>query len=139
MRYLLCISLAVALASPFANVNAQTQRTGDNNARAMQQLQQLTGERTQLKAENEKLKHELEELKKQLTTATSGHAALEQKLKAAEAGSARDAASNQQNSEAAEKLRGQMQELIGRFRETGQSLKEVEADRAALRGQLQVR
>jgi cell division septum initiation protein DivIVA len=118
---------------------AQTQRTGDNNARALQQLQQLSSERAQLKAENDKLKQEVESLKKQLTTSTSGQTSLEQRLKNAEASAARDAASNQQNADALEKLRGQTQELIARFRETAQSLKEVEADRNTTRGQLQTR
>jgi chromosome segregation ATPase len=118
---------------------AQTQRSGDNNARAMQQLQQLTVERTQLKAENDKFKQEVDELKKQLAAATAGQSALQQKLKATEASVARDSATSAQSAESLEKMRGQMQELVTRFRETATSLKEVETDRNTARAQLQTR
>jgi chromosome segregation ATPase len=134
LRYLAWISLALA-----ASANAQTQRTGDSNARAAQQLQQLSSERAQLKSENDKLKHDLESLQKQLATATSERTALQQRVKAAEATSTRDATTNQQNTESLEKSRAQMQELVVRFRETAQALKEVEADRNMARGQLQSR
>jgi cell division septum initiation protein DivIVA len=133
---ILIASLAL-IASGLAS--AQTQRSGDNNARAMQQLQQLSAERTQLKADNDKLKQETEELKKQLSTATSGQSSLQQRLKTAETSAAHDSAAAQQNTEALEKARSQLQELIGRFRETAQALKEVETDRNTLRGQLQTR
>jgi cell division septum initiation protein DivIVA len=131
------VGFALMVAIVNAPALAQTQRTGDTNARAMQQLQQLSSERAQLKAENDKLKQETEQLKKQLASATSEQSSLQQKLKTTEASAAHDAASNQQNSDALEKLRGQLQELIGRFRETAQSLKEVETDRTAVKGKLQ--
>jgi chromosome segregation ATPase len=118
-------------------VLAQTARSGDANARTSQQLQQLSAERAQLKGDNDKLTKEVADLKQQLTTATSGQAALQAKLKAAESSVARDSGSTQQNSEAMEKMRAQMQELVARYRETAQQLKEVEADRNAARGKLQ--
>jgi chromosome segregation ATPase len=137
MKALHCLPIVLLALSLTAQ--GQTERSGDANARAMQQLQQLSGERAQLKVENDKLKQEVESLKKQLTTATSGQAALQQKLKTTESSAARDASGNQQNAETVEKLRTQMQELVTRFRETAQSLKEVETDRSEARGQLQLR
>jgi cell division septum initiation protein DivIVA len=134
-----CLHLAFLSLAVIATASAQTQRTGDNNARAMQQVQQLTAERVQLKAENDKLKQELESVKKQLTAATSEHSSLQQRLKVAESTASRESASTQQNTEALEKTRAQLQELIGRFRETATSLKEVETDRNTVRGQLQSR
>jgi len=128
--------VAITLCAPLLAF-AQTQRSGDSNARVMQQVQQLTSERTQLKAENDKLKQEAEQLKKQLSTATADHAALQSKVKTAESNAARDAASAQRDSEALEKLRTQSQELVARFRETAQSLKEVETDRTTMRGKLE--
>ena len=128
---------AISLASLTAH--AQVERSGDANARVMQQLQQLSGERMQLKSENDKLKSEVEDLKKQLSGTTSGQSSLQQRLKTAEANAAREAVSSQQNAESLEKMRAQMQELITRFRETAQSLKEVEADRADIRAKLQTR
>lgn len=121
------------------NALAQTQRSGDNNARAMQQVQQLSVERAQLKAENEKLKKAAEDLKQQLASNSGSQTSLQAKLKAAETAAAQDAASNRQNAEALEKARAQMQEVITRFRETAATLKDVETDRNLLRSQLQVR
>jgi len=135
-RSLLYIGVLFVLAG---GANAQTQRTGDANARAMQQLQQLTGERTQLKADNDKLKQEVESLKKELTAATKEQSSLQQRLKTAESTATREATSTQQNTDALEKARSQMQELVTRFRETATTLKEVEADRTTARGQLQLR
>jgi len=135
-RSLLYIGVLFVLAG---GVNAQTQRTGDANARAMQQLQQLTGERVQLKADNDKLKQEVEGLKKELTAATKEQTSLQQRLKTAESTVTRETASTQQNTDALEKSRAQMQELVTRFRETATTLKEVESDRATARGQLQLR
>jgi chromosome segregation ATPase len=137
MKIICCLTIvALALSAP---VNAQTQRSGDANARAMQQLQQLSSEHAQLKSDNDKLKQEVESLKKQLSAATTGQSLLQQKLKVAESSAARDAGSSQQNAESLEKMRGQMQELITRFRDTAQSLKDVETDRNAARGRLQAR
>jgi archaellum component FlaC len=132
---LICVG-ALCLLSSIAG--AQTQRTGDANARAAQQLQQMSAERTQLKADNDKLKQELEGVKKQLTAVTNEQSALQQKLKASESVASRDTASAQQNAESVEKLRAQMQELISKFRETASTLKEVETDRNAVRGQVKV-
>lgn len=130
---------ATLLTGAAVAANAQVERTGDDNARAMQQLQQLSAERVQLKSENERLKAELDDAKKKLTDLTTGQSALQGKLKAAESAASRDAASNQQNAESLEKLRGQTQELIGRFRETAQTLKEVETDRNTARADLKNR
>jgi chromosome segregation ATPase len=130
-------ALALLVCSLAHSAAAQTQRSGDTNARAMQQLQQLSAERTQLKGDNDKLKQQVEDLKKQLSAATAAQASLQQKLKAAEASVARDAGSSQQNAEALEKMRAQMQELVTRFHDTAQQLKEVETDRNAAHGKLQ--
>jgi chromosome segregation ATPase len=130
-------ALALLVCSLAHSAAAQTQRSGDTNARAMQQLQQLSAERTQLKGDNDKLKQQVEDLKKQLSAATTAQASLQQKLKAAEASVARDAGSSQQNAEALEKMRAQMQELVTRFHDTAQQLKEVETDRNAAHGKLQ--
>lgn len=130
---------ALLFCASIANAEAQTQRTGDANARATQQVQQLSAERTQLKAENDKLKQEIEAIKKSLSAATSSQNALQQRLKAAESASAREGAATQQNTEALEKSRAQMQELIGRYRETAQTLKDVETDRNVARGDLKSR
>jgi chromosome segregation ATPase len=129
------LAIVLLLIAPLAH--AQTQRSGDANARAMQQLQQLTAERAQLKADNEKLKQEVDNLKKQVTTASSAQTSLQKKLKQAESLADRDVSQSKQHEEATEKLRAQMQELVTRFRETATTLKEVESDRNTTRTALQ--
>jgi len=116
--------------------HAQTTRTGNDNARAMQQIQQLTAEKLQLQAENTKLKAQVDDLKKQADQATSGRAALEAKAKKLEAQVGRTESSTQQNAEQLEHARAQMQELVGKFRETAQTLRDTEGDRNQKQAQL---
>jgi len=119
--------------------DAQAVRSGGDNARAMQEMQQLAAERTALKADNAKLKDEVADLQKKLDKASAESAAVSARTKQVEATSAREAESGKQTADALEKSHAQMQELIAHFRETAQQLKAVETDRNALRGQLQLR
>lgn len=112
----------------------QVQRSGNDAARVMQQLQQVTAEKAQAQAENAKLKTEVEALKAQLAKASTALTASEQRAKKA-APSAKDSAALQETNDALTRTRSQMQELVGKFRETGQILKEVETDRDRLRAQ----
>ncbi len=114
----------------------QVQRSGNDNARVMQQLQQLTAEKAAAQAENTKLKAEVEALKAQLAKSSSALTAAEQRAKKVTAGNARDTAAVQEANDALERSRSQMQELVGKFRETAGILKEVETDRDQLRGQV---
>lgn len=110
----------------------QVQRSGNDTARVMQQLQQLTAEKTQAQAENAKLKSEVEELKAQLAKSSSALSAAEQRAKKNTA-SPKDSAALQESNDALARSRTQMQELVVKFRETAQILKEVETDRDQLR------
>lgn len=112
----------------------QVQRSGNDAARVMQQLQQVTAEKAQAQAENAKLKTEVEALKAQLAKASTALTASEQRAKKA-APLAKDSAALQETNDALTRTRSQMQELVGKFRETGQILKEVETDRDRLRAQ----
>lgn len=112
----------------------QVQRSGNDAARVMQQLQQVTAEKAQAQAENAKLKTEVEALKAQLAKASTALTVSEQRAKKA-APSAKDSAALQETNDALTRTRSQMQELVGKFRETGQILKEVETDRDRLRAQ----
>jgi seryl-tRNA synthetase len=122
-----------------APLHAQAVRSGGDNARAMQQMQQLASERTALQADNAKLKEQLEELKKKLDKTTTEHGAMAARAKTLEAEASRGTESSKQLTESLEKSRAQMQELITHFRETAQNLKTVEAERSDLRGQLDTR
>lgn len=114
----------------------QVQRSGNDAARVMQQLQQATAEKVQAQAENAKLKTEVEDLKSQLAKASTALTASEQRAKKVTAGSAKDTTAVQEANETLAKTRTQMQELVSKFRETGQILKEVETDRDQLRAQV---
>ncbi|HKE93719.1 MAG TPA: hypothetical protein VKB34_05395 [Povalibacter sp.] len=115
---------------------AQTQRTGNADARVMQQLQQVTSERAALQAENAKLKQDLEQLRKDLGQATAARASLESRNKALTANANRGDATSKQTEEQLEHTRSQMQELIAKFRQTAQTLKDVDTERATVRSQL---
>lgn len=123
--------LALAL-----NAAGQTQRSGNDAARVMQQLQQITAEKAQVQAENDQLQKELEDMKAQLAKASGALAASEQRVKKAEVTSGKDSTAVQESNEALTKARTQLQELIGKFRETAQTLKDVEVDRDQVRTQL---
>ncbi len=117
---------------------AQTARSGGaDNAKALQQMQQLASERTALQTDNAKLKDQVDDLKKKLDKVTSENSGLvaRQKSLAAEGSSA--AASSMQLTESLEKSRRQMQDLITHFRETAQNLKVVETDRNELQARLE--
>ena len=131
--------LAVTLVLTVPPALAQTERSGNADARVMQQLQQLSNERAALQAENASIKQELEQLKKDLAKASSGRTALENRARAAEATANRGQASSQQAEEQLERSRGQLQELVTKFRETTQTLRDVETDRATIKDQLSLR
>jgi chromosome segregation ATPase len=126
-----CAVLMVAFSA-----HSQTERSGNADARVMQQLQQVTGEKTALQAENAKLKQELEQMRKDLGMATSAKTAAEGKAKALQANAGRGEQSGKQAEEQLERTRSQMQELVTKFRETAQTLRDVETDRAAVKTQL---
>ncbi len=122
-----------------APAQAQTARGGGDNARAMQELQQLAAERTALQAENAKLKDQVADLKKKLDQATTEDATATARAKELEAAAAHGAESTKENADALAKSRSQMLELVTRFRETAENLKTVETDRNTLRGTLEAR
>ena len=131
------LSLAILCATTPAF--AQAVRSGGDNARALQQMQQLASERTALQADNAKLKDEVADLKKKLDKATSEGAAATARTKNLQQATAQELEAKKQMTESLEKSRGQMQELILHFRETAQNLKTVETERNELRSQLDAR
>ena len=128
---------AMSLLLAFGAVG-QTQRSGNDNTRVMQQLQQLTSEKAAMQAENAKLKTDVENLKTQLASAAAALSASEQRAKKVAAGAtAKESAAAQELNDALSRNRSQMQELVTRYRETGETLKNVETERDQLRGQAQ--
>lgn len=130
----LCV---IALLLDAATVHAQAERSGNADARVMQQLQQVTGERTALQAEVAKLKQELEQSKKQEQKTTAEKTALENRNRALQASAGRESSqAGKQAEEQLERSRAQLQELVGKFRETAQTLRDVEGELATTKGQL---
>lgn len=127
--------VAVALCLLATAPHAQVQRSGNADARVAQQLQQLANEKVALQAENNELKQELEQVKAQLQKSTSAARALENRNRALQASSGRSTG-NQQAEEQLERSRAQLQELVAKFRETAQTLRDVEVDRATIKSQL---
>lgn len=121
----------------------QTARSGggtsEQSAQLVQQLQQLGAERTALQAENAKLKSELEGLRKERDTLKSGQQGLGARAKASEVALTRAAKERESSEQEVTQLTGRMQELVGKFRETAQSLKDVETDRTAMKQSLVAR
>src|SRR5450631_1638159 len=118
-------------------LHAQTQRSGGGEVqKIMQQYQQVAAEKTALQAQ-------LEQTKKDLDAANADLAAVKKERDAAKAhAGASPAALAQANTakEAAlqslEQSKQRMNELVGKFRETATSLREMEADRSMLRKDL---
>lgn len=134
-RTLYVLSFIVAVASPI--LHAQTQRSGGgDSARALQQLQQASAERAKLQADNDSLKKELADLKDKYAKATTSQGALQQRARELEQASSRQQATSKDASETLERNKVQLQELIGKFRETTQSLKTVETENSSLKAQL---
>lgn len=129
-RFASCASVLL-LVSMFAA--AQTQRSGNDSTRIVQQLQQVTAEKNKLQQDNEALKKELEGLKAKTAQAGAEQAKLQQRARELELASSRMQNKTSGNDEALEKSRAQLQELITKFRETAQTLKDVETERDSLR------
>lgn len=138
-RRLIVTAASLLVAAPMSIVLAQTERSGNADARVMQQLQQISAEHAALQSENAKLKLDLEAAKKDLAKAVASNASSQARAKTLEANAGRGEASSKQAEEQLERVRAQLQELIAKFRETGQTLRDVETDRATIRGQYEVR
>jgi uncharacterized Ntn-hydrolase superfamily protein len=126
--------LAGACTQPVLAQTARSGGSGGQNAQLVQQLQQLASERTTLQAEQAKLKKELEEVKKERDTLKAGQAAGNQRARAeTEAVLARGAKEREQSEKDLALAKQRVQELVDKFRETAQTLREVETDRATVK------
>jgi len=129
--------LAAALSGP---VMAQTARSGGNaSAQLVQQMQQLASERTTLQAENEKLKGELADVKKERDALKAGQQTLDRRAKDAAAALAHTRTQSESTDQELTQTKAKMQELIGKFRETIQKLRDTEAEGASAKQTLATR
>jgi chromosome segregation ATPase len=117
---------------PISLLNAQTERSGGEAQRFMQQYQQISAEKTALQGQ-------LSQSKKDLDDANAQIAALKkerEELKAHAGGSTAAVAQANASKEAAEKsvdqYKQRLAELVAKFRETATTLRDIEADRTQL-------
>lgn len=133
-RWIAAATLAAAALAGTAIAPAQVSRSGGNaNAQVLQQMQQMASERTALQAENERLKGELADAKKERDSLKTGQQALDRRARESAAALAHSNAERDGGAEELAQTKAKMQELIGKFRETIQKLREVEADGATAR------
>jgi len=119
---------------------AQTQRSGGGESqKIMQQYQQLASERTALQAQVAQMKKDLDAANADLAAVKKERDALKANGGHAAAAIAQANASRQTAEQSLEQNKQRMTELIGRFRETAQNLKEIESDRAKVKQELQER
>jgi DNA repair exonuclease SbcCD ATPase subunit len=135
------VALAVlAVGWPAVRLAAQTQRSGGGASQGMvQQLQQLTSEKSALTAENAKLKRDLDDAKAALAKAGKERDALSAKVGSADANVQRADAATKSAEASLEQTKRKLEELIKRFREVATTLHDVESSRAELQGQLALR
>jgi chromosome segregation ATPase len=119
---------------------AQVERSGGESQRFMQQYQQLAAEKTALQAQMEKMKKDLDAANADLASMKKERDA----LKAHPAGAppavvAQLTASKESAERSVGEYKQRMSELVARFRETATNLRDTEADRNKLRGELDLR
>jgi chromosome segregation ATPase len=138
------LGLVLAFAAAAAPLHAQVQRSGGGgeSQKIMQQYQQIAAEKTALQSQLAQMKTELDAAKTELASAKKERDALKAHAgegAAAAAATARLSSEKQAAEKSAEQNKQRLTELVARFRETANNLKEVEADRSKLRGELQER
>jgi chromosome segregation ATPase len=135
-----CTLLALlGLVAPVAR--AQTARSGGApNAQLLQQMQQLASERTSLQAENARLKKDLDDTRKERDALKNAQKWNDARARTSTAAVAAEAAAQRAALEQQITAnKAQTEQLIGKFKETLQSLKEVETDRATTKQTLATR
>lgn len=130
------VIFAAGALSIYGATFAQSQRSGGEAQKFMQQYQQLSAERTALQAQLADAQKQLDATKAELAAARKERDA----LKANAGGSVAAIAQARNEKQAAEQTLAQskerMTELVARFRETLQNLKETESDRGIARKEL---
>ena len=118
----------------------QSARSGGGaSAQLMQQMQQLASERTTLQAENAKLKKDLEDMRKDRDALKKGQQVLDRRAKTSE-GSLKEVLARRDTSEQElTQTKEKMQQLVAKFREIAQTLRDTETQRTSLKETLAAR
>jgi chromosome segregation ATPase len=124
-------------AMPYAQ--AQTQRSGNETQKFMQQYQQLAAEKTALEAQTTQMKKDLDTVQADLAAVKKERDALKLRAGGSSAQFAQLTAGKEAAEKSLEQLKQRTTELVARFREMAVNLREVEADRAKLQNDLKER
>jgi chromosome segregation ATPase len=136
----IAVAAFAALAGSGNCGRAQVARSGGAaNAELLQQLQQLASERTSMQAENERLKNQLAAVTKDRDALKAGQQILDRRSKDAAAALANSNTEREANGKELELYKTRMQELVTKFRETIQTLRESETEGASARQTLATR
>jgi len=136
----MCLAMLLTLGvctMPFAQ--AQTQRSGNETQKFMQQYQQLASEKTALQAQTAQLKKDLDTAQADLAAAKKERDALKTRAGGSGARFAQLTAGKEAAEKSLEQLKQRTAELVARFREMAVNLREVETDRAKLQSDLKQR
>ena len=136
------IAFSIAILA-LSSAGAQTQRSGGGETqKIMQQYQQVAAEKTALQAQQAQAKKDLEAAQVEIAALKKERDALKSRSTVSAAQSAQLAqlaVGKESTEKSLEQLKQRTAELVARFREMATNLKEVEADRARLQGDLKER
>lgn len=108
---------------------AQVARSGGAaSAELLQQLQQLASERTSLQDENERLKNQLTAVTKERDALKTGQQVLDRRAKDAAVALSQSNTEREAGDKELTEYKARMQELVAKFRETIQQLRQVETE-----------
>ncbi len=129
--------LAASVFCVQAPLHAQVERSGGGEAQKfMQQYQQVATEKTALQAQAAQMKKDLDAANAELAAVRKERDAAKAHIGVSPAAVAQANTAKESAERNLEQSKQRMTELIGRFRETAATLKDVEADRAKLRKEL---
>jgi len=128
MSWLRQSAAAVLITTAVMHVShAQTARSGGGaSAQLMQQMQQLASERTGLQAENAKLKKDLESTRKERDALKNAQQALDRRAKFSEVSLRQTLIQREASDKELAQTKEKLQQLVSKFRETLQTLRDVE-------------
>ena len=123
----------------FETAPAQTARSGSATSQMQAQFQQLAAEKTRLQADNEKLKKDLDDVRKDLDALKNERKALDERSKGTAAALAQNKKDRESLTDQLKQGKDRTAELVVKFRETAQSLRDTEIERAKLQQTLTLR
>ena len=136
VRIFLTLAVACLALLTIRAADAQSARSTGGNAQALQQLQQLAGERTRLMADNARLQSELDTARKERDELKKKQGNVDGRVRASDAAAARAERASATLQAELDREKARMAELVAKFRETAGTLRDIETDRAAVTGSL---